>query len=265
MPGNVYKDRKRQGRTGIFSRITRIFIRFLQLTGFGLLLFGISWGLVRGYHWLVHTPGLAIRDIRITGNHHFDDSRIMEKAGIKRDQNLLQLRIKDVKARLVRDLWIDSVLIRRELPRTLHLQVRERLPVFMIQKEEALFYADAKGSEIGPVQADHFLSLPLLVFDGPSSRQRGKLDLLYRCLRKKQLPFSLAESSWLRFLAGGEIVEFYLQDRRLKVVLNTRGLVANIESLKRIWRDLDSRDELDRTVRILVAKDIGWVKKENQV
>ncbi|MCF8103873.1 MAG: FtsQ-type POTRA domain-containing protein [Desulfohalobiaceae bacterium] len=265
MPENVYKSKKRDAGTGFFSRMTRIVIRILQLSVFVLLLFWVSWGLVKGYHWLVNTPRLAVRDILITGNHHFDEDRIMEKAGIKRHQNILQLRIEEVKDRLVRDPWIDSVLIRRELPGRLHLQVRERAPVFIIQKKETLFYADAKGQEIGPVQADHFISLPLLVFDGASPRQRRKLELLHSCFLKRQLPFSLAESSWLRFLAAGEVVEFYLQGRRLKVVLDTRGLVQNIESLRRIWRDLDTRGELERTVRILVAKDTGWVKKENQV
>ncbi|MCF8038497.1 MAG: FtsQ-type POTRA domain-containing protein [Desulfohalobiaceae bacterium] len=265
MPQNVYKVDKRQAKNGFFSLVIRILIRLLQAAGFVLLLFWVSWGLLKGHQWLIHTPELAIKDIRITGNHHFADARIMKKAGIKRGQNILQLRINEVKGRLVKDPWIESALIRRELPRTLHVQVEERVPVFMIQKEEAVFYADAGGREIAPVRADRFISLPQLVFDDASVAQRRKLDLLHSCFLKKQLPFSLAESSWLRFVAAGELVEFYLQNRRLKVVLSTRGLVQNIENLKRIWRDLENRGELDRAIRIVVAKDIGWVKKENQV
>lgn len=264
MPENVYRNNLKGTRLGSLFKIKRIMVRFLQVTGFTLFLFGVSWGLLAGYHWLVNTPRLGIEKVRITGNHHFDDEKIMKKAGISREQNILGLKIQEVKSRLVRDPWIDSVRIRRELPRKLHIRIWEKEPAFWIVKENRMYYADKKGRDIGPVQADQCISFPLLVFDDASAYQQHKLDLLVRSFVEKQWPFSLAESSWLRFLAAGELVELFLHDRGLKVVLNTRGLSRNIDCLKRIWRDLNGREELDGTARILVSKEVGWVKKEHQ-
>ncbi len=240
-------------------------IRVLQLSAFVLLLGGVSWGLLQGYDWLLHTPVMQITEIRISGNRHFDDARIESMSGIRPGDNSMAVHIKKVEAALEQNPWIDSVSIRRELPHTVHITVDEREPVFWVQQDNAVYYADQKGQAIGPVQAENFVSLPHLVFDTGSALQARKLDSLCRQFAGKAFPFSLAESSWVRFLAGGEIVEFFLQGRNMKVRLKTRNLQLNISRLRKIWRDLDQRRELETTSMIWTAGHLGWVKKENQV
>ncbi len=243
----------------------KLVIRFLQLSSFILLLGGVSWGLLQGYAWLLHTPGMQIEQIRISGNQHFDDGQIAQMSGIEPGANILAVHIKKVKDALEHDPWIDAARVRRELPHTVHIAVKEREPAFWIQKDDAVYYADQEGRSIGPVLAEDFVSLPHLVFDKGSALQSRKLKALCRQFDGKAFPFSLAESSWLRFVAGGEIVEFFLQGRNMTVRLNTDALQVNINSLRKIWRDLDHRRELEETFMIWTTGHLGWVKKENQV
>ena len=256
------RNGKTTDRGGALVRAVR---RMFQLIAFLLLLGGVSWGLVRGYAWLLQTPLLEIRTIRVRGNHHFDDPGILRMIGIEKGANIMAVHIKKVQEALEDDPWIDRALVRRELPHTLDIEIKEREPAFWIQKEARIFYADRTGRDIGPVQAEGFVSLPYLVFDASSDFQARTLDALYTSFASKELPFSLAESSWVRFVAGGEIVEFFLQGRQMNIRLNTRDLQVNIDSLRRVWRDLDERRELEQTFGIWICGRLGWVKKEKQV
>ena len=265
MHDHAHAPRHREKASDRGGALARALRRLFQLIVFLLLLGGVSWGLLRGYGWLLQTPLVEIKAIHIRGNHHFEDSRIREMIGIRTGANIIAVHIKKVQETLEDDPWIERALVRRELPHTLHIVITEREPAFWIQKGARIFYADDHGREIGPVQAEGFVSLPYLVFDANSDFQVRTLDALCGHFARRELPFSLAESSWVRFLAGGEIVEFFLQGRQIKIRLNTRDLQVNLDSLRRVWRDLDERRELDGTFRIWICDRLGWVQKEKQV
>jgi cell division protein FtsQ len=224
-----------------------------------LFLAALSLGLLAGYRWVTTTELFAVERVDIRGNRVLSDRRIREVAGLARGKNIFEVNMGRVEHRLSSSGWIDSVLVRRSLPDTLLLKVEERRPVFWIKRDEAIYYADAKGSPIAPVRTGTFISLPFLRLSDGGGQSREQLEVLYTRLQNRSLPFTLAQLAWIRFFSG-EIVELHLMDRSLRICVGGSSLRDNLNTLGAVWHDLRERDELKRTQRILVYGTRGWVK-----
>ena len=59
--------------------------------------------------------------------------------------NCLNMNVGEVKNRLDRNPWIESVTVRRELPDRLLIDVREKVPAFWMRQGDGLYFADARS------------------------------------------------------------------------------------------------------------------------
>jgi cell division protein FtsQ len=80
--------------------------------------------------WAVATsPLFHVRDVRVRGNRHLSTSEVVRLAGIGTDDNLLTVQPSRVLEGLTRNPWVRTAEIRRELPWTLVVTVKERRPL----------------------------------------------------------------------------------------------------------------------------------------
>ena len=90
-----------------------------------------------------------------------------------RGQNILSVDLEAWRTRLMRSPWVEAALVRRVLPNTFDVVVRERVPMGIARLGRGLYLVDQHGvviDEFGP--AYHDLDLP--VIDGLASMpQRG--------------------------------------------------------------------------------------------
>ncbi len=100
----------------------RAILPWLIAAGALLLLGGLAFG-------LTFTPMFHASDLRIEGEAHFSEAKILRIAGLNADTNLLHTDLSGAVRRLERQPWIARAAITRSLPHTLDIRIAERVPV----------------------------------------------------------------------------------------------------------------------------------------
>lgn len=218
-----------RGRPGPLAlRIRRLSIRIANLhipprAGLyaSLALFAATglYGVQRGGHWpavnrfllgvgdtLANAAGMQVSGVRITGNRKMGHDRILEVAGITPSSSVLFFDPDEARARLKADPWIADATIRKLYPDQLLIEVTEREPYALWQREGKIVVI----AEDGTVVQDHvdarFADLPLIVGKGAEARAREIVGLLAdhpdvaRAVRASVL---VAERRWNLVLRNG--------------------------------------------------------------
>lgn len=79
------------------------------------------------------SPIFVLRSININGNKYITNEEVCRIASIAVGENLLQLQTDDIKETLLKDLRIEQVTVRRNLPSALDIDVVERIPVAVVK------------------------------------------------------------------------------------------------------------------------------------
>jgi cell division protein FtsQ len=87
--------------------------------------------------WLHRIPALALRNLVVSTDGVVSRPELLAVAGLKPGQNLLALDLPAVQARLLRHPRLAGAELHRELPDTLRLVVRERVPVARVRPASA--------------------------------------------------------------------------------------------------------------------------------
>lgn len=150
--GNIQyvKDRNRAERRGpvVVRRVAAILV-LLVLAVF--LCAGIVWG----FFWVERAlfsenPTFRIRAIEVSiSGDKFSETDICEMGKIREGMNLFALRFRDLRKKFRDNPDIVSIEFKRELPDTLRIQVRERVPVARVDSDhpdsETRCLIDAEG------------------------------------------------------------------------------------------------------------------------
>jgi cell division protein FtsQ len=251
---NSYKD-----GAGAKSRVLAALMPVFAALAWMLMVGSISLGLLYSYRWMTRSPFFSLETITVQGNHYLGDAEVAARAGLHKGQNVLELNIAGIQARLTADPWVETARIRRVLPGTLILTLREREAAFWVRSGNALYYADSRGERIGPVTAGKFISLPFLVMESGDERDRQTLAELVRQLQGRHLPFSDREVAWVQLGPGGGL-SLFLEDQAMEVVLDGGNLPVATAQLRRVWKDLRARNELGRVRGLSVMGDKAWVE-----
>ncbi|HMG22890.1 MAG TPA: FtsQ-type POTRA domain-containing protein [Kofleriaceae bacterium] len=100
-------------------------------------------GLWAGYRWLARSPRFAITRIAITGAHRVDPDALRARLPIQIGDNAFT-GLAEV-ARVVRaEPWVAAAEVRRQLPHTVAIELRERVAAALVELGE-LYLVDASG------------------------------------------------------------------------------------------------------------------------
>ena len=88
---------------------------------------------------------LSLRHFVIAGNTHLSDREVISLMKVKRGSSLLDIRSENLKQQLLRSPWIKRVLIRKELPHTLIVMLKEASPVAILKKGRSMYLVDREG------------------------------------------------------------------------------------------------------------------------
>jgi cell division protein FtsQ len=134
---------------------------------FGVMAYG-GW---RGTSLVLAAPALQISRISVHGNDRLATGEVLALvAGLQR-RNILTVRLDDWRERVMSSPWVEDAKLRRMLPSTVEIAVRERRPMGIGRVANGLYLVDARGvivDEYGPNYGD--LDLPII--DGLASVPR---------------------------------------------------------------------------------------------
>ncbi len=134
-----------------------------------------AWSLTR---LVLHAPALQVGHLTVRGNERLSTGEVLALVDELRGQNILTVRIGEWRQRVLTSPWVEDASIRRVLPSTLEITVRERRPMGIGRLGTALYLIDPHGvivDEYGPNYAD--IDLPIIDgLSGPPPHAAGVID-----------------------------------------------------------------------------------------
>lgn len=119
--------------------------------------------------------GFHIDDIIISGRHHTTKQDLLNKINIDRHNNILQLKLEDLKKQIEELPWIRKVNLRRSyFPNILQIDLQERVVKSIWQFENNFYPIDSEGNII---DSEYIPTSPLLLIVGAGAPENIK-DLM---------------------------------------------------------------------------------------
>jgi cell division protein FtsQ len=135
----------------------------------------------QGVTLVAAAPSLQIGHMVVRGHERLSTGEVLALVEGLRGQNLLAVRLDDWQQKLLSSPWVESATIRRLLPSTLEITVRERRPIGIGRIGMAMYLIDHHGviiDEYGPTYAD--IDLPIIDGLGASPQDGGSIVDLTR-------------------------------------------------------------------------------------
>lgn len=102
-----------------------------------------------------------IRQIEVTGNSKLSENKVISISSLSIDTNIFHFNKRNIEKSLVENAYIEDVTIKRKLPSTVEIIIKERNPSYMIQFTDNYVYINNQGYmlEISNVK----LEVPIIV------------------------------------------------------------------------------------------------------
>ncbi|WP_244395953.1 cell division protein FtsQ/DivIB [Beijerinckia indica] len=122
--------------------------------------------------------GFGIKAVTIAGTRELSEDEILAQAGIGTRNSLLFLDVAAVRANLLNLALVKSVSVSKLFPNRLLIEVEERQPFALWQKDGKVQVVARDGKSIDWLRDDRFLRLPLVTGDGANNKLDEYLGLL---------------------------------------------------------------------------------------
>jgi cell division protein FtsQ len=127
------------------------------------------------YHWGGHMRGAAqaakafvfdspyfsVREIQVRGGDRVGGGALVAMAGLKHGMNIWKIDPAAIEKKFAKHPWVRRVLVRREFPRSVVIEVEERAPKAIVAMGR-LYYVDSDGLVFAEVGAGDKLGLPMI-------------------------------------------------------------------------------------------------------
>ncbi|MBO9574795.1 MAG: cell division protein FtsQ/DivIB [Sphingobium sp.] len=141
------------------------------------LFFGIPAMLWSEASDLAGRAGMRVAKVEVHGTEHMEETPVYNQALTQVDHSMLSLDLEGVRAQIMKLGWVQDARISRRLPDTLVVNIVERRPVAVWQRNGEFSLVDASGVVLAGVNPSSMPGLPLVV--GPdANRQTAALAKL---------------------------------------------------------------------------------------
>ncbi len=114
--------------------------------------------------------GFGVDIVTVSGAAHMTEPRILSIAGISDKDSLLFFDVAAARARLEADPLVKQASVRKLYPNQIVIDIIERTPYAVWQKDGQLKAIAADGAPIDDVRDSRYLGLPFVVGDGANAR-----------------------------------------------------------------------------------------------
>lgn len=129
-----------------------------RILGFCGLVIVLVWSLVMSYQW---RDTLTVKRLFVEGNRIVPAGEIVQRSSIKAGRLLYDIDLLDIQRQILKQQYIKSVVILRELPDGLRLKVVERQPLAAVSHGRTLFL-DEDGVVLPPYEASTMFDVPFI-------------------------------------------------------------------------------------------------------
>ena len=111
---------------------------------------------------LVYSPLFPFQQLVVHGNVHLDENELCEIARIHYGQRLFELKTDEMTTNLLRDLRIESAVVRRQLPHKIEMDIVERIPVATVACDYGYLDFDRQGKVIASYRSLKGADIPII-------------------------------------------------------------------------------------------------------
>ena len=221
---------------------------------------GVNAALVITHREVTSTSYFALKDIRVEGASRLGREELVRMLGLQPGQNILALSIRGMEQTLGHHPWIRQWSIRRDISRgVLSIRLWEAEPSYWVREDDGrIFYADAYGRAIAPVEAAQYASLPLLEMEPGGRTLRTRLPELVAAFGNLNFPLNISTAKLIRLTEARTVEITTKEDCRL--IAGIDNWEGNLLRLGRVMDELSRTGELKRMLEIRAyGKDV-WVR-----
>ncbi len=213
--------------------------------------------------YLATSPDFAVEDIRFTGLSHATESELVRVGGISRGQNLFTADLAEVERRLLQHPWVRSVYVSRELPHTLHVDVREWSPAAIVELGR-LYLVSADGQVFRRLGAGDDFDLPVvtgIARDAFVDRREEAESLIRNALDAiaAYAPLAATEPLSEVHVNAGEGVSLRVGRDSLTVKLGSPPFAEKVSRLKRLVDEFQRANARAEVIHLENRARPGWV------
>jgi cell division protein FtsQ len=111
--------------------------------------------------FVLDSPYFSVREIQLRGGDRVRGGEFVAMAGLKHGMNIWKIDPAAIEKKFAKHPWVRRVLVRREFPRRVVIEVEERVPKAIVAMGK-LYYVDAEGLVFTEVGAGDKLGLPMI-------------------------------------------------------------------------------------------------------
>ena len=111
--------------------------------------------------FVLESPYFSVREIQVRGGEKFGGNEIVTMAGLKHGMNIWRIEPATIEKKVAKHPWVRRVLVRREFPRRVVIEIEERIPRAIVAMGK-LYYVDSDGVVFKEVGAGESVQFPLL-------------------------------------------------------------------------------------------------------
>ena len=209
-----------------------------------------------------NAAGFRITEISIAGRRKLGEQEILAAAGVTPHSSLLFLDVDDARHGLEAMPWVAQATVRKLYPGHLRIEIDEREPFAVWQKNGQLSVVAVDGTLLGPLGERPVSGLPQVVGYGAAAKARDFLALIDRYpVIREQLRASIlvADRRWNLKLKNG--LDIRLPETGVEAALDT--LVTLDRDKKLLSRDLTAIDlRLADRVSVRLSDEAGAAREQ---
>ena len=153
--------------------------------------------------------GFGVNIVTVSGAAHLDEPRILSIAGISSKNSVPFFDVAAARARLEADPLVKQASVRKLYPNQIVVDIVERTPYAVWQKDGDVRAIGADGGPIDEVRDGRYIDLPFVVGDGANARVReftALLDAMDELKPRVEAGVLVGERRWnLRLKSGIDI------------------------------------------------------------
>ena len=127
---------------------------------------------------ILHDAGFSVRSISVAGRVQTEPNELLGALNIAKDDSILHIDLVAVHDRIASLPWVQEVRVTRNLPDAVHIELIERHPIAIWQRNGKMVLVDRGGVEITEKDVAEYPDLPLIVGKGAPKAASELIALL---------------------------------------------------------------------------------------
>lgn len=212
------------------------------------------------------TVFFSVKKINIRDNKRLSRDEVIAIAGVRPGDKMLKLDLQAIGSHLEKNPWVEHVMVKRAFPDALHIQVKEREPVAVVNLGY-LCYVDGGGTLFKALNEGDALDYPVLTgfseddvsrdAAGTKAALKSAADLI--AMLRTNPTFQVQDVSEIHFDKGFGFTLFTAEGG-VPVRLGSDGFTEKLARFAKIYKDLQGQMysleyiDLNYTDKIVVKK-----------